>query len=62
MFLIKFAQTNLDITDNYFQFEKGKNKPLQKTYKKIWRGLLTEPDESDMFLNLESVKSGSLKC
>lgn len=48
MFLIKIAQTNSAITDNYFQFgEEKKNTPKDK--KKIGEGFQTKPNESEAF-------------
>lgn len=49
MFLIKIAQTNLDITDNYFQLgEEKKNTPkgkknLERTFKLSTMGLKHSP-------------------
>lgn len=60
MFLIKIAQTNLDITDNYFQFGEEKKKISKR--KKNWRGfsnwaqwVWSIPDTHG------SIKRGSLK-
>lgn len=50
MFLIKIAQTNLDITDNYFQF--GEEKKYSKRQKKYGEDFQTVCNGSEAFSTL----------
>lgn len=58
MFLIKIAQTNSDITDNYFQF--AEEKKFSKRQKKFREDFQTERDESEASLILMGPAGGAV--
>lgn len=58
MFLIKIAQTNSDITDNYFQF--GEEKKYSKWQKKFGEDFQTECDGSEASLILMGPAGGAV--